>query len=79
MSGLFRFRSGLFLAGEPAMNQLAFFLVVSVLIDTFFVRTVCPAPQLSHGRPAAAAAAAARRRHPPPPAAATVSAAAGNH
>ena len=27
---------GLFLAGEPAMNQLAFFFVTSVLVDTFF-------------------------------------------
>ena len=31
---------GLFLAGEPAMNQLAFFFVTSVLVDTFLTRTI---------------------------------------
>ena len=37
---------GLFLADEPAMNQLSFFLVFSVLIDTFFVRTVRSRPSV---------------------------------
>ena len=32
--------SGLFLADEPAMNQLAFFFVTSVLVDTFITRTI---------------------------------------
>ena len=31
---------GLLLAQEPAMNQLSFFLVVSVLVDTFLTRTI---------------------------------------
>ena len=31
---------GLFLADEPAMNQLAFFFVTSVLVDTFLTRTI---------------------------------------
>ena len=33
-------RAGLFLADEPAMNQLAFFFVTSVLVDTFITRTI---------------------------------------
>lgn len=32
--------SGLFLADEPAMNQLAFFFVTSVVVDTFITRTI---------------------------------------
>ena len=31
---------GLLLAQEPAMNQLSFFLVVSVMVDTFLTRTI---------------------------------------
>lgn len=32
--------SGLLLANETVLNQIGFFLVVSVLLDTFVVRTV---------------------------------------